>query len=621
MKLILCKILILWHVGQSTMAFHQVRVRPAVAAATRRSPRQESLQIQQSKQVLSRSSTKLYGLFSLNDEPPDDGYDLVVVGSGNGACGFLAKYLEQVDNHEQRVLVLEQGGNFFYTSDITHQLAWTKSYSEGDIFQLHNARTSNGTPIVSGRACTMGGGGSINYTMIHESSKWLARMLGHSEQYWDDLKHDLNQRFRRSDPTQRETPITNHIVKNVAAEGFTIDQDMIANIPSYQEDVDNQLIQFPTQFDMFGQRTNSGVSLVNWEDSRIELRTRVSVDELVFEPRDGQLSACVAMKIRQQSSKMEETIHVAKHGRVILCAGAASPRLLMPHRETLGNAAIGKFVNDHFAMPLGIYLSKKDLLLSPKDIYAPVFAIATWRAQERNYPHGKDTAVGFDFFSGQLQQLLYMTSHLYLAFLPNFIKSPMLNIPFLFFLTKNVVRGLVSSINVLITLLVGDVVFVSAIIKYNAASEGQYETDKDNRITLRWFDDDQDKRVAKDILKERLSLMEKLGQKPPKWLQFIYHSLTKIPFSASQVDEYVDHYSKNSLLSEQHMAGGCVFSDAADTGESSRQRTGLVHGSCNVHVADLSATHLPRVSPQMTAYLIGFHVASQLYGATAKDVP
>jgi hypothetical protein len=37
-----------------------------------------------------------------------------------------------------------------------------------------------------------------------------------------------------------------------------------------------------------------------------------------------------------------------------------------------------------------------------------------------------------------------------------------------------------------------------------------------------------------------------------------------------------------------------------------------VFGTSNVHVADLSAVPLPRVSPQMTAYLIGYHVSTQL---------
>ena len=35
---------------------------------------------------------------------------------------------------------------------------------------------------------------------------------------------------------------------------------------------------------------------------------------------------------------------------------------------------------------------------------------------------------------------------------------------------------------------------------------------------------------------------------------------------------------------------------------------GLVHGAENVYVADLSAAPLPRISTQMTAYLIGLHV-------------
>ncbi|BDM82675.1 hypothetical protein [Acaryochloris marina] len=83
-------------------------------------------------------------------------YDVIVVGSGNGACAFLRQYLAASTN--QKILVLEEGDNFFETSDITHQRNWTQSYAEENIFKLHNAHTPDNLPILSGRACTMGGG-------------------------------------------------------------------------------------------------------------------------------------------------------------------------------------------------------------------------------------------------------------------------------------------------------------------------------------------------------------------------------------------------------------------------------------------------------------------------------
>lgn len=97
-------------------------------------------------------------------------YDAIVIASGNGACGFLSHYIQQKTNRE-RVAVVEAGDNFFNTSDITHQRNWTQSYAEDDIFKLHKATTLDSVPIISGRACTIGGGGSINYTMIHESNE------------------------------------------------------------------------------------------------------------------------------------------------------------------------------------------------------------------------------------------------------------------------------------------------------------------------------------------------------------------------------------------------------------------------------------------------------------------
>ena len=88
-------------------------------------------------------------------------YDTIIVGSVTRACGFLSHYLQQCDS-TAKMLVLEIGDNFFNTSDLTHQIHWTQAYAEGNIFKLHNALTLKDVPIVSGWACTMGGGSSIN---------------------------------------------------------------------------------------------------------------------------------------------------------------------------------------------------------------------------------------------------------------------------------------------------------------------------------------------------------------------------------------------------------------------------------------------------------------------------
>lgn len=81
---------------------------------------------------------------------------------------------------------------------------------------------------------------------------------------------------------------------------------------------------------------------------------------------------------------------------------------------------------------------------------------------------------------------------------------------------------------------------------------------------------------------------------------------------------YVQHFSRRTLLSEQHLAGGCLFGKVVDTGEKDPSQTGKVFGSTNIHVADLSAVPLPRVSTQMTAYLVGHYVGHQLFAKSNK---
>ena len=99
-----------------------------------------------------------------NDSTPSSSsntkYDVIVVGSGNGACALLSECLANApQNQDYNILVLEQGRDYFHTSDVTHQNGWSKSYATTDIFKLHNAMTSRGRPVISGRACTQGGGG------------------------------------------------------------------------------------------------------------------------------------------------------------------------------------------------------------------------------------------------------------------------------------------------------------------------------------------------------------------------------------------------------------------------------------------------------------------------------
>jgi hypothetical protein len=151
-------------------------------------------------------------------------------------------------------------------------------------------------------------------------------------------------------------------------------------------------------------------------------------------------------------------------------------------------------------------------------------------------------------------------------------------------------------------------------VKYNPEKEGQYEDSEDGRITLRWFEGDGDDAVARALIAEEgLPFLEKLGQKPSWLVQRLCRLATKVPFDPRQIAKFVESYSAKSLLSQQHLSGGCLFGRAVDAGESDGSRTGQVKGSSNMHVADLSAVPLPRVSPQMTAYLVGMHVAKQLY--------
>lgn len=115
-----------------------------------------------------------------------------------------------------------------------------------------------------------------------------------------------------------------------------------------------------------------------------------------------------------------------------------------------------------------------------------------------------------------------------------------------------------------------------------------------------------------------MSFLEQLGDKPPLLLRILFRLITKIPYEEHQIGRYVKNFSRNSLLSEQHLAGGALFGKVIDKGEEDPLATGRVFDTSNLYVADLSTVPLPRVSTQMTAYVIGHHVGSKIFGPKYK---
>jgi hypothetical protein len=339
------------------------------------------------------------------DEPQDHGpFDVILVGSGNGACAFLSHFLHAAGSAHKKVAVIEEGSPFFKTSSLTHQYVWAQSYGEADIWQLHNATTANGTPVIAGRARTQGGGGSLNYTMIHESSQWLTRHIGEDVCYWDSVKGELKSKFNRPDPVDNPTPMTQHVLNVAQSSGlkdgqYALSNDSVKNIPNYVEPVagaPNRLLHvFPTQFDRFGMRSHSGVSLVAWEDRRITFMPRTRVTALEFAPaRPGEHgAACMGVSVARldaPASKQRGTVQLVEDGGlVVMCAGAATPRLLLDASSrtssgsggVIGGGAIGKAVNDHILLPLGVY-AVQDINVTQEDAYNPVFATSTVK------PHG-----------------------------------------------------------------------------------------------------------------------------------------------------------------------------------------------------------------------------------------
>jgi len=592
-------------------------------------------------------------------------YDIIVIGSGNGACGFLGEVQKYAHNDELTILVLEEGMNFFNASDMTHQSGWSKTYSSSTMYKTHNTVTPDNRSILSGRACTLGGGGSINYTMMYDSSDWYVKNVGFGDlQYWNTCKQELGKALDRPDPFQQgyRTPFAEIIEENSIRVGGSTPpspSDMIENIPSFDPKNPNKVYIFPTQFNQFGQRTHSSVSLVKWKDVTLRWNSRVTglvmeEDTDTDENKNGQNesdgsksksnSTCTGVTVENTfTGGTPTTYKLKKGGRVILACGSQSPRLLL-NTDVLAskNEKIGQRINDHICMLGPLYLVNKkehQQFVGLTDNYQSLFTVFTLPRKTDSDGGENYDVVNIDYFSGDLQDLIYLASSLFLSLLipVNFVKRLWGRYPWMFTLLSNTIRVILMvilygchGVMILVDALTCSryttiaerllsMTITTSLVKFNASREGYYEKKKGStKIILKYFDtdDSHDYITANQAFEASMDALAANGDdKFPFLIHWLIRILLQLPYKKGrQIKKYVQHFAQKTLLSEQHMAGGCIWGDVIDTGSTQDPSvTGKVFHSTNIHVADLSTCPLPRVSTQMSAYLMGHHVGKQLY--------
>jgi hypothetical protein len=218
----------------------------------------------------------------------------------------------------------------------------------------------------------------------------------------------------------------------------------IEHIPNQKDDSPKQFYQFPSQFNTFGQRTNSGVSIVDWEDDSLQLETGAghwwkawSLMEIAARP-----------SMSSSWMKKKERISVSRLMEKLFCM------LVLPlHdscwiRKSLSNdkyrdskACFRPYCHASW----NIRQAKRHSLVTQGCLWSSLCYSSTsqgWRTADES------VVVSIVFFTGKLEKLLYLTSHLFLAFLlPNYIKSCVWKKPWLFEVVKTVVRWVVSLLN------------------------------------------------------------------------------------------------------------------------------------------------------------------------------
>lgn len=136
---------------------------------------------------------------------------------------------------------------------------------------------------------------------------------------------------------------------------------------------------------------------------------------------------------------------------VVMAAGSSTPRLLMPHRDTLRNPAIGKRVNDHILVPVGFYGLRQPSgtpEVSPRDQYLPLFVEQEVQVQLPDSNTTAKVVVGYDFFAGPVATLSYYLAHLFVSlWAPNWLKTISINRPWIFQQLKLATAYLIMGVN------------------------------------------------------------------------------------------------------------------------------------------------------------------------------
>ena len=117
-----------------------------------------------------------------------------------------------------------------------------------------------------------------------------------------------------------------------------------------------------------------------------------------------------------------------------------------------------------------------------------------------------------DFFSGNVDRLIFLASSLYLAYLPfNLFKKLMGRVPIIFTLLSNSIRILLIVVVFLFNTIVGikdvitlqgwgatEFILTTSLLKFNAKIDGEYNA-KSDKITLGFFEDEQDSYIAREV--------------------------------------------------------------------------------------------------------------------------
>lgn len=489
-------------------------------------------------------------------------YDIIICGSGNGCCGFLLNYNKP---ENCKILVIERGGEY---QDLpkTFQQNWVDMYSTNTVQQV-TSQSRNGNFITSYIPQWGGGGSSINYAQVFAPPQFFQDNIGYDIDYWKNLmkrcgNHFINNKISLS---KSEETLNN-------SSSLSQCNEYISNIPVA---TNNKVYTLNNNFarnSIMGVnvRQNIGIKLINRD--KYEFRYNTTVHSLQVNSTCSSVTGVIL--------DSGEVIPLANDGIVIVAANTINTIDIIRNSNIDTPSDFGNNMGDHLLITCPPFITKAS---TDKQYLSTCFQY---------------TDVMMQFIEINKYKVTKPFEHLYSSKFSVSYKKLLYANKWWFAIKKAVNRILILILELFLRWY--NCNFILGFMSIKLPQNGKYNSDQTVVLNCTV-----DKFKIKNLYNDYLNDMNTLFKKPPQWFCVIWELLLKSTYTKERALQYITHNLDHQLLTQCHLSGGCLFDKCIN-------QKGKFKGMNNLYICDSSTIPTPDCSPQMSVYLVGYHVAEQL---------